>query len=80
MAQWQTAEARQRFSELVEPAKGQGPQRVMRHKAAVAVVIAPADDRRLVRQADANFGRLLAECPFGPDDIEPVGMSLASGA
>jgi len=80
MAQWQTAEAKQRFSELVEAAKGHGPQLVMRHKDPVAVVLAPDDYRRLVRQADANFGRLLAASPFGPDDVEPVGMSLASGA
>jgi prevent-host-death family protein len=80
VAQWQTAEAKQRFSELVEAAKGQGPQLVMRHKEPVAVVLAPYDYRRLVRQADANFGRLLAASPFGPDDVEPVGMSLVSGA
>jgi prevent-host-death family protein len=79
MAQWQTADAKQRFSELVEAAKGHGPQLVMRHKEPVAVVLSPDHYRRLVRQADSNFGRLLAECPFGPDDIEPVGMSLASG-
>jgi prevent-host-death family protein len=80
MAQWQTADAKQRFSELVEAAHGHGPQVVMRHKDPVAVVLAPDDYRRLVRQADTNFGRLLAECPFGPDDVEPVGMSLDSGA
>ena len=80
MAQWQTADAKQRFSELMEAASGQGPQVVMRHKEAVAVVLSPDDYRRLVRQADANFGRLLAQSPFGPEDMEPVGMSLASGA
>ncbi len=46
MAQWQTAEAKQRFSELVEAASGQGPQVVMRHKEAVAVVLSPEDYRR----------------------------------
>jgi prevent-host-death family protein len=80
MAQWQTAKARQRFSELVHAAKGQGPQLVARHKEPVAVVLAPDDYRRLVRQVDANFGRLLAASPFRPDDIEPGGMSLVSGA
>jgi prevent-host-death family protein len=80
MTQWQTAEARQRFSELVEVANGQGPQLVTRHKEPVAVVLAPDDYRRLVRQEDANFGRLLAASPSGPDDVEPVGMSLADGA
>jgi prevent-host-death family protein len=80
MAQWQTADAKQRFSELAEAARGRGPQVVMRHKDPVAVVLAPDDYRRLVRQANADFGRLLAECPFGPGDVEPVGMSLDSGA
>ena len=80
MAQWQTAEAKQRFSELVEAAKGQGPQVATRHKEPVAVVLAPDDHRRPVRQADANFGRLLASSPFGSDDIEPVGLSLVGGA
>jgi len=80
MAQWQTADAKQRFTDLVEAAGASGPQVVMRHKDPVAVVLSPEDYRRLVRQADANFGRLLAQSPFGPDDREPVGMSLASGA
>jgi prevent-host-death family protein len=80
MAQWQTAEARQRFSELVEAAKVQGPQVVMRYKEPVAVVLTPDDYQRLVRQADGNFGRLLAASRLGPDDVEPVGMSLADGA
>ena len=66
MAQRQTADARQRFSDLVEAAKGQGPQVLMRHKDPVAVVLAPDDYRRLVRQADANFGRLLAEVSVRP--------------
>jgi prevent-host-death family protein len=72
--------ARRRFSELVEAAKGQGPQLVMRHKQPVAVILAPDDYRRLVRQANANFGHALAATPFGPEDVEPVGMNLASGA
>jgi hypothetical protein len=52
----------------------------MRHKEPVAVVLAPDDYRRLVRQADANFGCLLAAPPFRPDDAGSVGMGLASGA
>ena len=79
MAQWQTAEAKQRFTELVEAANGNGPQVVMRHKDPVAVILSPDDYRRLVRQADANFAELLAQSPFGPADAQPVGMSLTSG-
>jgi len=80
MAQWQTADAKQRFSELVEAAELHGPQVVMRHKDAVAVVISPDAYRRLVRQADADFALLVAHSHFGPADVEPVAMSLSSGA
>ncbi len=76
MPQWQTADAKQRFSELVEAA-GTGPQVVMRHKEPVAVVLSPEEYRRLVQQADANFANLLARSPFSPDEAEPVGMSLS---
>jgi prevent-host-death family protein len=78
MAQWQTADAKQRFTELVEAASDQGPQVVMRHKDPVAVVLSPEDYRRLVKQADSNFGRLLALSPFTAEDVEPVGMNLSS--
>ncbi len=80
MVQWQTADAKQRFSELIDAADGNGPQVVMRHKVPVAIVLSPEDYRRLVRQANVNFGKLLAQSPFGPEDVEPVGMSLSSGA
>ncbi len=78
IAQWQTAEAKQRVTELVETAHGDGPQVVMRHKDPVAIILSPDDYRRLVRQADANFADLLGQCPFDPEDIQPVGMSLTS--
>lgn len=80
MPQWQTVDAKQRFSELVDAAAEGGPQVVMRHKEAVAVVLSPEDYRRLVRQADANFGRLLARSPFGPEDAAPLDMSLSGSA
>jgi prevent-host-death family protein len=80
MGQWQTAEAKQRFSELVEAAACSGPQVVLRHKDPVAVVLSPDDYRRLVRQADANFGHLLSCSPFTGEDVEPAAMSLSSGA
>jgi prevent-host-death family protein len=79
MAQWQTADAKQRFSELVDATAHDGPQLVMRHKEAVAVVMSPEEYRRLVRQADANFASLLAQNPFSPADLETIGMSLSEG-
>ena len=79
MAQWQVVDVEQRFSELVDAASGDGPQVVMRYNEPVAIVLSPEDYRRLVRQADANFGRLLAVSPFGPEDAEQVGISLSGG-
>ena len=79
MAQWQTAEAKQNFSALIAAAEEKGPQVVMRHKEAVAVVLSAEDYRRLKRQADANFGRLLAQAPFEPDDIEEAVLTLGNG-
>ncbi len=64
VAQWQTADAKRHFGELVEAAAVRGPQVVMRDKDAVAVVMSPDEYRKLVRQADADFARLLARCPF----------------
>jgi prevent-host-death family protein len=79
MGQWQTADAKNRFADLVAAADGQGPQVVMRHKDVVAVLLSPQDYRRLVRQADANFGRLVAQSPFTSEDVQPIGMSLSGG-
>jgi hypothetical protein len=31
----------------------------------------------LRREADANFAAFLAQSPFGPEDVAPVGMSLS---
>jgi len=76
MAQWQTAQAKQRFSELITAVDERGPQVVMRHKEVVAVALSPQDYRRLARQANANFADLLAHSPFEPNDLEPVAMSL----
>jgi len=80
MSQWQTVDAKQRFSELVAAATESGPQVVMRHREPVAVVMSPAEYRRLVNQADANFAALLSRSPFEQGDLEPLGMSLSGGA
>jgi len=48
----------------------------MRHKEPVAVILSPDDYRKLVRQANANFGHLLSESPFEPDDVKGFDMSL----
>ncbi len=79
MMRWQTEHTGQNFGDIIRDAGCKGPQVVVRDKAPIAVVLSPDDYRRLVRQGDANFAALLAQCPFGPDDVDPMGMSL-SGA
>ena len=80
MAQLQTADAKQRFTELVEAAATDGPQVLMCHEVIVSVVLSPDDYRRFVRQADANFADLLGQRPVGHEDIQPVGMALTNNA
>ena len=75
MAQWQTADAKQRFIDLVEAANTDGPQVVLRHEEPVAIVLSPEDALALrVRQADTNFADLLGQSPFAPEDTQPVGI------
>jgi len=79
MVQWQTADAKNKFTDLVEASQKDGPQVVMRHKDVVAIILSPDEYRRLVKQANANFAHLLSHSPFASQDMEPVGMSLAGG-
>lgn len=79
MAQWQTADAPQQFSQMIATAETQGPQVVMRRDEPVAVVMSPADYRRLVRQADANLAARLASSPFEAGDLDGIGADLGDG-
>jgi prevent-host-death family protein len=55
---WQLQEAKNRFSEVVDLALEEGPQRVTRHGKEVVVIVAKADfDRR--RRATGPKGTLL---------------------
>ena len=76
---WQTADAKNQFTKLVEAAEQNGPQVILRHKEPVAVILSAAEYRRLHRQAGSNFGRLLAETPFEAGDVPAMGASLSKG-
>lgn len=77
MAQWQTADAKQQFTRVVEAAE-KGPQVIMRHKEPVAVMLSAAEYRALKRQADASFAALLLRTPLSPEDVAAVGLSLGT--
>lgn len=78
MAAWQTAEAKQQFTKMIEAAEKNGPQVVMRHKEPVAVVMSADDYRTLKRQADASFAELLKASPFEPGDIPRMPIKLGN--
>ncbi len=73
MAQWQAAEAGQNFTGLVEAACGEGPQIVMRDEDPLVIVLSSEDYRRLVRQADSNFERLLEKS----EEMTPLRLGLS---
>ncbi|AWK85231.1 type II toxin-antitoxin system Phd/YefM family antitoxin [Azospirillum thermophilum] len=79
MAQWQTADAKQQFTQLVATAVEQGPQVIMRHREPVAVMLSADDYRRLVRQAETNFSRLLTSSPFSAEELAGMTAELESG-
>jgi prevent-host-death family protein len=56
MARWQTGDAGQRLTDLVEAVRTDGPQVVMRGVEPVAVLLSPEEYRRLVRQAAFGDG------------------------
>ncbi len=70
MAQWQATDIGNQISALLKSSDTQGPQVIMRENDVVAVVMSPDDYRRLKRQADSNFAKLLAHSPLGPEDID----------
>ncbi len=67
---WQLQTAKQKFSELVEQAIGEGPQVVTRRGHAVVVVVA-IDEYRRLREGEPDFKRFLREGPdFDLRDVE----------
>lgn len=72
---WQVQEAKQRFSELVNRALGEGPQVVTRHGREVVVVLSADEFHRLTgdRQDFRDF--LLAGPGFDDLEIERGGIA-----
>lgn len=68
MHTWQLQDARRRFSEVVDLALTQGPQRVTRH-GRNAVIILSEDEWRRLTENRPSFGTLLASFPAEADDL-----------
>lgn len=70
MRNWQLQTARSRFSELVDAALGDGPQRVTRHGRQAVVVVAEEEwNSRLV--VDDGFGKFLTSFPEEAGEVRP---------
>lgn len=76
MSAWEASAARNDFRALLDAAAA-GPQVVVRHGGAVAVVISPDEYRRLRHLAGAGMARFLASTPFEDGDVPPLGASLS---
>lgn len=59
---WQLQTAKQKFSEVVERALGEGPQFVTRRGRPVVVVVA-VDEYRRLRSGGPDFKRFLIDAP-----------------
>lgn len=67
---WQLQEAKQRFSELVNRALGEGPQSVTRHGREVVVVVAADEFHALTGEREDFKDFLLSEPDVGELEIE----------
>jgi prevent-host-death family protein len=60
---WTVAEAKARFSELINKAKSQGPQRITKHGRTAAVVVAAEEwDKKKTRKG--NLAEFLRSSPL----------------
>ena len=66
---WTVAEAKARFSEVLERAARKGPQTVTRHGRTAAVVVAAEEWERKIRRS-GNLAEFLESSPLGRSNLE----------
>lgn len=68
---WTVAEAKNKFSEVIDKARREGPQIITRHgRSAVVVVDADAWERTAMREARGNFADFLLASPLRGSGLE----------
>jgi prevent-host-death family protein len=60
---WTVAEAKAKFSELIEKAKSEGPQKITKHGRTTAVIVAAEQWERKIRRR-GNLAEFLAASPL----------------
>jgi prevent-host-death family protein len=66
---WSVAEAKAKFSELVESARSKGPQRVTRNGKEAVVVVSAEEWARRVRPAPKTMLEFLERSPLKGSDL-----------
>lgn len=65
---WTVAEAKARFSELIERARSKGPQAITRHGRAAAVVVSADEWERKTRRS-GNLAEFFAASPLAGSGV-----------
>lgn len=66
---WTVAEAKARFSKLIEQARAKGPQTITRHGRTAAVVVSAAEWERKSKRK-GNLAEFLAASPLRDSGVE----------
>jgi prevent-host-death family protein len=69
IASWTVAEAKARFSELIEQARSKGPQTITKHGRTAAVVVSAAEWERKSKRA-GNLAEFFAASPLRGSGLE----------
>lgn len=64
-AEWQLQDAKANFSQVVNRALEEGPQRITRHGRAAAVLLSERDFQRLLARKRGSLSAFLARSPLG---------------
>ncbi len=77
MGTWTVAEAKAKFSEVLEKARSDGPQAITRHGRAAAVVVAAEEWERKTKR-NGNLAEFFAASPLRGSGIKirPVSVRL----
>ena len=77
MASWTVAEAKAKFSEVLEKARSDGPQAITRHGRAAAVVVAAEEWERKTKR-NGNLAEFFAASPLRGSGIaiKPLSVRL----
>jgi prevent-host-death family protein len=67
---WTVAEAKAKFSELIEKAKAEGPQKITKHGRTTAVIVA-AEQWEKQFERKGNLAEFLAASPLRGSGLKP---------